>query len=168
MRVNGMKLLALLPIAALLSACAGGKDQYPSLALRPFETGAVPLGGPPRATAPTRPATPAARIAELRAAAAASQDAFAARENDAARLARAAAGQPFESNARATAMVALAELDSKRAATAGTLASLDSLAAEAASALSPDPALAGAQAEVAALLARQDATIARLWGVMGS
>jgi hypothetical protein len=64
-------------------------------------------------------------------------------------------------------MVALADLDSKRAATAGTLATLDSLAAEAATALSPYPGVVTAQGEVAAQLARQDAAIARLWGVLG-
>jgi len=65
-------------------------------------------------------------------------------------------------------MVAMADLDSKRAATAGTLATLDGLAAEAAGALSPDPAVVAAQSDVAALLAREDAVIARLWETMGS
>lgn len=163
-----MKLLGLLPLAALLSACAGGEHHYPSLALRPFETGAAPLAGPEPAPVPNRPVTPAARLAELRAAAAASQTAFAAREGEAARLARAAAGQPFESDARAAAMVALAELDSRRAATAGALATLDSLAAEAAGALSPDPGVAAARSDITAQLARQDAAIARIWKVIGS
>ncbi len=162
-----MKLLGLLMLAALLPGCVAGQDTYPSLALRPFETGAAPVLAP-EPPFPIRPATPAARLAELRAAAASSNSAFSARESDAARLARAAAGQPFESDARAAAIVALADLDSKRAATAGTLATLDGLAAEAAGALSPDPALVAAQGEVAALLARQDAAIARIWGAMGS
>lgn len=167
MRVNEMKLLGLVPLVALLSACVAGHDRYPSLALRPFETGAAPILTP-EPPLPIRPATPAARLAELRGAAASSDSAFSAREGDAARLARAAAGQPFESEARAAAMVAMADLDSKRAATAGTLATLDGLAAEAAGALSPDPAVVAAQGEVAALLARQDEAIARLWKVMGS
>ena len=168
MRMDRMKLLGLLPLAALLSGCAAGAGTYPSLAMRPFETGAAPVSasGPP--PAPIRPATPAARIAEMRSAAASSDSAFSARESDAARLPRAAAGQPFESDARAAAMVALADLDSKRAATAGTLATLDGLAVEAAAALSPDPAVVAAQSDVAALLARQDASIARLWEIMGS
>lgn len=162
-----MKLLSLVPLVALLSACVAGDDRYPSLAMRPFETGAAPVSSPEPAL-PIRPATPAARLAELRAAAASSDSAFAAREGDAARLARAAAGQPFESDARAAAIIAMADLDSKRAATAGTLATLDGLAAEASGALSPDTAVVAAQSEVAALLARQDAAIARLWEVMGT
>ncbi len=162
-----MKLLGLLMLAATLPACVAGQDTYPSLALRPFETGAAPALAPDPPL-PIRPATPVARLAELRAAAASANSAFAAREAEAARLARAAAGQPFESDARAAAIVAMADLDSKRAATAGTLATLDGLAAEAAGALSPDPAVVAAQGEVAALLARQDAQIARLWEAMGS
>lgn len=153
--------------AALTAGCAGGTDAYPSLAMRPFERGEA-IVSPPPLPAPNRPATPAARIAELRAAGAASHAAFIAQENEAARLARAAAGQPFESNARAAALVAMADLDSKRSATAGTLAAIDVLAAEAATALVADPALGDVQSEVAALLARQDDGIARLWGVMGS
>lgn len=166
MRMNGMKLLGLPMLAALLSGCAAGAGTYPSLAMRPFETGAVSTPGP--APGPIRPATSSVRLAELRGAAAASDSAFSARESDAARLARAARGQPFESDARAAAMVALADLDSKRAATAGTLATLDGLAVEASTALSPDPAVVAAQGDVAALLARQDASIARLWEIMGS
>lgn len=163
-----MKLLGLLMLAAVLSACAAGQDTYPSLAMRPFETGDAPVATVEPLATPIRPATPASRLAELRAAAASANSAFSAREADAARLARAAAGQPFESDARAAAIVAMADLDSKRAATAGTLATLDGLAAEAAGALSPDPSVVAAQGEVAALLARQDAQIARLWDTMGS
>lgn len=163
-----MKLLSLLMLAALLSACVAGQDTYPSLAMRPFESGAAPITAAEPPVVPIRPATTAARLAELRGAADSSSSAFSAREADAARLARAAAGQPFESDARAAAFVALADLDSKRAATAGTLATLDALAAEAAGALSPDPAVVAAQGDVAALLARQDAAIARIWGAMGS
>lgn len=151
------------------SACAGGSDAFPSLAMRSFENGtAAQAPAPAPAPLPIRPATPPARIAELRAVAAAADSAFITRADEAARLARAAAGQPFESNARAAAIIALAELDTQRGKTAGALAALDSLAAEAAGALSPDPALAQAQGDIAATLARQDASIARLWGTMGS
>jgi predicted negative regulator of RcsB-dependent stress response len=158
-------ILAILFVSA--SACAGGSDAYPSLAMRPFETGAA-AQAPAPAPLPIRPATPPARIAELRAAAAAADSAFTARTDEAARLARAAAGQPFESSARAAAIIALAELDTQRGKTAGALAALDSLAAEAAGALSPDPAVAQAQGDIAATLARQNESIARLWGTMGS
>lgn len=166
MQRNGTLRLVILPLIVALAGCASGGGSYPSLALRPFEVN--PQTVPEPVAAPIRPGVPTARLTELRAAASAADAAFAAREPATARLARAAAGQPFESQARASALVALADLDSKRAATASTLATLDSLAAEAATALSPDPALVSVQGEVAAQLARQDAAIARLWEVMGS
>jgi hypothetical protein len=160
------KSAALALLASGLCACASGDHAYPSLAIRPVERGIAPdVAASP---APIRPATPASRLAELRGAAAAADAAFTARAGEAERLARAAAGRPFESAARAEAMVALADLDTQRGKTAGALAALDSLAAEAAAALSPDPALTALQTEVAAVLAREDAGIARLWEVMGS
>lgn len=154
-------------LLAGLSACAGGGKAYPSLAMRPFESGTPPAAPEPE-PAPSRPAVAPARLAEVMAEATASHTAFRAAEDDAARLARAAAGQPIESNARAAALVALAGLDAQRGKTAGALATLDGLAAEAANALSPDPALAAAQTEVAATLAGEDASIARLWAMLGS
>jgi hypothetical protein len=165
MRSQLTRTAALALLASGLSACAGGDHSYPSLAIRPVETGGQTEAPPP---APIRAVVPFTRLTELRGTAAAADEAFAARADDAARLARAAAGQPFESNARAAALVALAELDTHRGKTAGALAALDALAAEAAGALSPDPALVSAQSEVAAVLAREDARIARLWEVMGS
>ena len=153
-------------LAGGLCACAGADATYPSLAMRPFESEAVPQQ--PAPPLPIRPATPAARLAELRSDAAAADSAFAARAGEAERLARAASGQPVESNARAAATVALADLDAQRGKTAGALAAVDTLAADAAAALSPDPALTALQSEISATLARQDQTIARLWGVMGS
>jgi hypothetical protein len=153
-------------LSAALAGCAGNSDDYPSLAMRPFESGVVAEA--PTPTAPIRPATPAARVAQLREAGTTAHAAFIAQEAEATRLARAAAGQPFESDARASALVAMADLDARRAATAGTLATIDTLAAEAAGALAADPALDAVQTEIAALLAREDDTIARLWKVMGS
>lgn len=167
MRAHLTKSATLCLIGAGLAACTGTQGDYPSLALRPFENGTAPASPAPSPT-PIRPATSPARLAELRAAAASADSAFSARAGEAGQLARVAAGQPAESNARAAALVMLAELDTLRGQTAGALAALDSLAAEAANALSPDPALTGAQSEVAATLAREDATIAQLWGVMGS
>ncbi len=165
MRSDTINLVLLALLAAAAGGCAADGTTYPSLAMRPFERG--PVAEPPAPTTPIRPATPAARVAQLRGAGAAAHAAFIAQETQAARLARAAAGQPFESNARAAALVAMADLDAKRSVTAGTLATIDVLAAEAATALSPDPALGAAQTEIAALLAQQDAGIARLWKVMG-
>ena len=169
MHTNGKIGPGMALLMAALAGCAGPGSEVgepPSLALRPFETAAPPAPPPP--PAPNRPALPAARLAELRDAGLAAHSAFLAQESTTAPLARAAAGQPFESNARAAALVAMADLDARRAAMAGTLAALDSLAADAAAALSPDPALSAVQSEIAALLARQDQGIARLWETMGS
>jgi hypothetical protein len=166
MRFDVKKLGFAMLLAAAVAGCAGGRGDYPSLAVRPFESGVSPR--PPAPAEPIRLATPPARLAELRNAAATAHSAFVSRESEAARLARAASGKPFESAARAAAMVALADLDAQRGKTAGALAALDALAAEAAGALSPDPALVSLQSEVAATLAREDAGIARLWETMGS
>lgn len=167
MRAHLTKSTAIGLLAAGLSACAAGSGEFPSLAMRPFESGVAPAAPTPP-PAPSRPSTSAARLTELRNAAASADSAFAARADEAGQLARAAAGQPAESNARAAALLALAELDALRGRTALALATLDSLAAEAAGALSPDPALVTVQSEVAAALAREDETIAQLWRVMGS
>lgn len=166
MRFNFRHLAFCAALAASTAGCAGGSSDYPSLAMRPFERGDVTA--PPEPPAPIRPGVPAARIAELRAAGTAAHAEFLAQEAQTARLARAASGQPFESNARAAALVAMADLDARRAATAGTLAAIDVLAAQEANALASDPALTDVQAEVAALLVRQDDGIAQLWKVMGS
>ncbi len=93
--------------------------------------------------------------------------AFLAKEQAAGPIARGAAGQSVENNARAAALVAMAELSSRRGATSAALAEIDQIAAEAAAALSADPALVAVQAEVAALLDQEDAAIARLWAAMG-
>jgi hypothetical protein len=155
-------------LTAVLTGCAGDKAAYPSLALRPFETAPVAPAKAPAPDAAKRPVINAPQLSGLRDKAAASHAAFLQGEPRAQALARAAAGQPFESNARAAAIVALADLDAQHGATAAALAEIDALAAEAAVALAADPALAAAQAEIAALLARQDASIARLWEQMGT
>lgn len=155
-------------VVTAVTGCAGNSGDYPSLALRGFETGAqLAVADPPPAPEAIRPATSSADLAQLRAAANASHAAYLRRETEAERLARAARGLSFESNARAAALVALADLDTLRGATAGTLARLDSLAADAAAALAADPALTAAQTEVAAQLAREDAGLTQLWETMG-
>lgn len=163
-----LKNLAVLGLIAALSACAANEGRYPSLALRPFETGSAVVGPAPESTGPIRPATSPAALAALRSTAMRAHAAFLTQETATAPLARAAAGQSIDTNARAAALVAMAELTSQRSATAAVLADLDLLVAEAATALFPDPALMATQAEVAALLAREDAGIARLWDAMGS
>ncbi len=167
MHAHLTKFSAICAFAAALAGCAGSSGDYPSLALRPFERGDV-QAEPAPPPAPIRPATDPARISALRAEAASADRTFSARAGEADRLARSAAGQSAESGAWAAALIALAELDTQRGKTAGALAALDTLSAEAAADLSPDPALTAAQTEVAAILAREDATISRLWAVMGS
>lgn len=169
MRKNRQNPLALAVLVAAVSGCAGNSGDYPSLALRPFERGEVAVApGPPPPPPPIRVPTSPAQLASLRADVAAAQTAFQTAEGTAARLARAAAGTSASSNARASALVALADLDAQRGRTALALAAVDTLAAEAAAALNPDPVLAEAQSEIAATLAGQDATIARLWRTIES
>lgn len=154
-------------LAAALAGCAGNSGDYPSLAMRPFESGTAPAtAAPPPPPAPIRPVVSPERLADLLAGTAAAHDAFLAQETKAAQLARAATGQPFASAAHAAALVALADLDAQRGKTAGTLATVDGLAAEARAALADDAALVSAQSEIAAPLAREDAAIARLWEMM--
>jgi len=167
MRAHLTKSAVLALSCAGLAACAGTAGDYPSLAMRPFEDGTAPAATAPP-PAPIRPVTSPARLADLRAAAESADAVFGARAREAEALVGAAAGRPFESGERAAAMAALADLDVARGRTAGALAALDALAAEAAGTLSPDPALAAAQGEVAATLAREDATIAQLWGALAS
>ena len=166
MRQNLTQIIALVLLYPGLAACARSDDTYPSLAIRPAELGLA--AEPPPPAGPTRPATPAARLAQLRSTVQSADSAFATRAAQTARLAEAAAGQPFESSARAAAMVALADLDGLRARTANALVEIDVMAAEAANLLSPDQPLTDLQTEVAATLAREDATIARLWARIGS
>jgi hypothetical protein len=159
-----------LPLIAVLSACASSDDRYPSLAIRPFEVGVTTASPapPPALSVPIRPAIDPARISALRDRANAAHAAFLASESAAQTLALAAAGRSAETNARAAALVAMADLSSRRGVTSAVLADLDLLTAEASTALVPDPALNSAQAEIAALVAREDAGMARLWEVMGS
>lgn len=161
MRVS-VRNLAIAGLTVALAACAGDNGRYPSLGLRPFET-APPV--PPKAEEPVpiRATIDPTRLAGLRDRAMAAHAAFSAQERAAAPLARAAVGQTMESNARAAALVALADLRSKRGATAGVLADLDLLNAEAATALSPDPGLAAVRSEVLALVVREDEALAQLW-----
>jgi hypothetical protein len=169
MRDTLRKLPMLGLLAVVLSGCAGARDAYPSLALRPFETRPAAAVPPPAPPIPNRPAAVSpALLAELRQRAAASHTAFLDSEPRAERLVRAASGQAFESNARAAALVALADLDAQRGTTLMALAEIDALTAEAGTNLAADQALDEAQNEIAALIAREDTVIARLWEAMGS
>jgi hypothetical protein len=156
----------LVPLIAVLCACAGDDGRYPSLAMRPFET-APPAAPAPPPTEPTRPLADAPQLAELSARAARANDDFTRQQPVAAQLARAAAGQGVESNARARALVAMADLAAKRGATSAALADLDLLVADSAISFAPAQEIEAARARVLAFVEGQDAAMARLWEVMG-
>ena len=159
--------LGLAGLLVALCACSGADGRYPSLAMRPFET-AAPVAPAPTPNEPIRPVATAAEITALVERAKSAHGAFTAQQDEAERRARAAAGQGIETNARAAALVAMADLSSQRGATAAVLADLDLLVVEAAGRFANDPALDSARAEVAALLAGEDAVMAKLWEVMES
>jgi hypothetical protein len=159
-------ILLLLPLTAALCACAGGDGRYPSLAMRPFET-APPLAPPPPPAPPTRPLADRAALGELVGRAVSADDAFARQQPAAAALARTAAGQSVESDARARALVAMADLAARRGATAAVLADLDRLVADSAVIFAPTEEVEAARTRVLALVEGQDAAMARLWETMG-
>jgi hypothetical protein len=161
------KILILLPLIAVLGACAAGDTRYPSLAMRPFETAPPPADTAPVGE-PTRPLADGGQLATLISRAVSADAGFARQQAAATQLARAAAGQSVESNARARALVAMADLTAKRGATSAVLADLDGLAANSAVSFAPAQEIEIARAQVLALVNRQEAAMARLWEVMGS
>jgi hypothetical protein len=156
----------LLPLIAGLGACASSDARYPSLAMRPFETAPPPAEPEPPAE-PTRPLAGPAALAELAARAVAANEAFTSQQPAASRFARAAFGQPVESNARAAALVAMADLAAKRGATTAVLAELDRLAADSAITFAPAQEIEATRSRVLTLVQGQDAAMARLWEEMG-
>jgi hypothetical protein len=160
------KIWVLLPLIAGLGACAGSDARYPSLAMRPFET-APPPPTPEPSAEPTRPLANPATLADLVARAVAADAAFTREQPAAAQLARAATGQLVESNARARALVAMADLAARRGTTTAVLADLDRLAADSAVTFAPAQDIEAARTQVAALVVGQDLAMQRLWEVMG-
>jgi hypothetical protein len=160
-------ILIVLPLIAVLGACAAGDARYPSLAMRPFET-APPAPEAEAPTEPVRPLADSAQVAALVSRAVNANDEFTRQQAAAAQLARAAAGQSVESNARARALVAMADLAAKRGATSATLADLDALAAGSATSFAPAREIEAARTQVLALVESQNMAMARLWEVMGS
>lgn len=156
----------LVPLIAVLCACAGDDGRYPSLAMRPFET-APPSSPAPTPAEPTRPLADTPQLAALFARASGAHDEFTRQQPVAAQLARAAAGQSVESNARARALVAMADLAAKRGATSAVLADLDRLATDSAVSFAPAQEIEATRARVLALVEGQEAAMARLWEVMG-
>ncbi|MDP4605262.1 MAG: hypothetical protein NWS68_03800 [Erythrobacter sp.] len=165
MRVH-LKNLAVLLLVAGLSACAGDSARYPSLALRSFETNIV--ASPAQPAVPIRAIVSSTAIATLRDTGQRAHEDFTRKQSATEPLVRAAAGQSVESNARAAALVAMADLASARGQTSGVLANLDLLAVEAATTFAPLAEIEAVRAEVAAMVASEDAAMARLWETMGS
>jgi hypothetical protein len=166
MRVH-LASLAGLMMAVGLAGCAGGSGRYPSLALRDFET------RPFTAAASTVPPLPeprpvdSARVAAIRAAAQTSFAEFSRQEPGAATLVGQARGQPLEADARARALVALADLSSRRSATVVPLGELDLLAADTAIEFGTMQEIEAARSDVLTMLEQQDRALSALWTEMG-
>lgn len=151
---------------ALLAGCAGNSDQYPSLAIREAER-AVGQFTPTQVSdevSPTRSPASAQDIAKLVEQASESHRAFRAAQPSAGRLVSGARGTSTESDARAQALVALADLTSMRSNTAITLGDIDLLAAQGKTEFSTSSDLEAAQVLVADLVDQQDRALAALWG----
>jgi len=155
--------------ALLLTACAGSGDKYPSLAVRDAER-AVGQFTPTRTVAssetPARAPASAEDLAKLVTEATESHRAFIVARPNASGLVDGARGTATESDARARALIALADLTSKRSDTAIPLGDLDLLAAEARTTLAPYSEIVAARALVAGLVDQQDRTLAELWAKM--
>ena len=162
------RLVALVP-AALLAACASPGD-YPSLAQRPaervggtFETDAAAATPPP----PEAPGTDlVARLAELQRTAAELHAQFTAATPAATRLV--AAGGATGSDSWASAQVALADLDSLRSRASVPLAELDALWVDSTIEAGPREAVGIVRSTVEALVAQEDAVLARLRARVGA
>lgn len=164
---------AALVTALLLAGCAGGRDRFPSLAVRPAERafGSAQPANPapaPDAAQPL-PATVSVvqRVAALKDQAADARRTFDAARPQAARLASAARGAAPGSEAWSVAQVALAKLDSARSQAMVAMADLDRMLVVSAQAAvegsdSDLKLVQAAQAEVSSQIADQDATIAAL------
>ena len=163
----GLKKLATLGLIASLPACAGSDGRYPSLAQRAFEIAPSAAVTAPQTSEPIRPVASSAALAALREKAKSAHDAFARQQSAAMPLARAAAGRPVESKARAAALVAMAGLASARGATSIVMADLDLLAADAATTFAPKAEIDSARAEVLALIESEDTAMAQLWEILG-
>ena len=153
--------------ALLLVACASSGDQYPSLAIRDAER-AVGQFTPTRSENASNTPAPASlrELKDLVERASESHRAFVAARPTANGLVRGARGSSAESNARARALIALADLTSKRSDTAIPLGDLDLLVAEAQTTLAPHEDIVAARTLVADLVRQQDSTLAELWAEM--
>ncbi|QUL39207.1 hypothetical protein [Erythrobacter sp. JK5] len=124
--------------AAMLAGCAGDSGRYPSLAIRDAERISGQFTPTARAVEPVAPVASARDLAAIVDRANASSRAFANARPAASRAVTGARGTSIESDARARALVALADLSSLRSDTAIALGDLDLIAAESAVAFAPN------------------------------
>lgn len=150
-----------LPALALLAACAAPTEEYPSLALRPAEVGAV-IPAP----APSPPAPPAAATVQHVEALAEQADeahrAFIAATPTARRFVESARDGSEGSESWARAQVALSDLQATRNPASIALADIDRVYADAATEGGDLSQIAAIRARVAAQVEEQDRTIESL------
>lgn len=155
------------PLAVLLAAllttalggCASTDGRFPSLAVRDAErlTGELTPSVPSQE--PISPVASAAQVSDFIALALGAHREFAAITPQATSLMRASRGTGPTSDARAQALVALAQLTSLRSQTALALANLDALEAKAATTFAPTVEIKAAQMQVTQIVNEQDATL---------
>lgn len=152
--------------AILLTACAGQKETYPSLAIRDVERVEGSFQPETASLEPVAESPPSAdlveRLAQLQNTAASAHRSFMAAAPETTRLVNAAAGTDVTSDRWAGAQVALAGLDSSRSQAAVPLGDLDLLHADAAIALEQRQAIQAARMAVIGLIAEEDAILSDL------
>ncbi|QFT77273.1 hypothetical protein [Erythrobacter sp. THAF29] len=160
--LNATRIAPLLA-CALVAACAGASDKYPSLAIRDLERAQgdfTPVEPEPE---PIRPVASAGDIAALVARAREAHLEFEQTERRARTLVAQARGRSIESNARQLALVALADLATLRSQTSVPMSELDQLKAIAATTFAPVDEIDDARTVVSALLDDEDDTLNSLW-----
>jgi hypothetical protein len=157
---------ALIPIAPFALAACATSGEYPSLAQRPAERAQGTFTAEAAEPAPPPPVLPsadlAARLAELQRQAESAHGEFRRAAPAAQRLANAAGSRGSDS--WASAEVALSDLDSIRSRAAIALADLDTLWVDATLEGGAREAIAVVRSSVEALIAEEDAVLARLRG----
>jgi hypothetical protein len=167
MTITPQMLFALIMPGLALSACAGSGDRYPSLAVRDAERVAgqyIPgNSGLDPATSPAVAVVSSQDLAQLVQAARNAHQKFLEARPRTRELARNGRAKGIDSDARARALIALADLSSLRSNTAIVLADIDLLEAQAATTLAPTQKIIAAQMTVAQLINEQTAMLDQLW-----
>ena len=155
--------------SALLAACAGDADRYPSLAIRDAErvSGVFgPVAAPP-AVAPIVKPPSTGDLAQFLATANESHQRFLQASERTRSLVSSAAERGIDTNVRQEALVALADLSTMRSDTATTLGDLDLMEAEAGIAFADTTQLISVRQQLVEMIAKQDATLDELWKKLG-